>query len=269
MPTSKATTYSRWARQVAGSVLLVLHADAAAVSGPVVAVAANMSGTATEMADRFREETGMTVRLSFGASGNLARQILRGAPYELFLSADVDYPYRLHEAGVTDSSPQAYAEGRLTLYIAPDAGLAPRDEGENDAVSIRTVLTGGAISRLAIANPNHAPYGRAARQVLEHLSLWRAYQGRLAIGENVTQAARFARTRSVGAALLPLSVALEPALADGRHLSVPAEWHTPIEQHLVVLAGASETARRFGSFVLGPEGRAILQRRGYALPGHD
>ena len=264
MTEARRSVLSTWVYPMAALVLMLSHATAGADPAPLVGVAASMTGAADEIAGRFREDTGMEVRLSFGASGNLARQVLRGAPFQLLISADTEYPRRLDEAGVTNAPPRLYAVGRLALYLPPRSDLlpAPGDDGER----VRVVLVNTAIERLAIANPDHAPYGRAARQALQHLALWRSYQGRLVIGENVTQAARFARTRTVAAALLPLAMVLEPALAEGHHVMIPASWHDPIAQHLVVLRDAGTTARRFARYLLGDAGRTILARRGFALP---
>lgn len=267
MPEAQRSFLITWVRPLAALLLLLSQPTAGTEPAPLVAVAASMTGAAGEIAGRFREDTGIELRLSFGASGNLARQILRGAPFQLFISADTEYPRRLHEAGLTDGPPRPYATGKLALYLSPSSDLMPArgDDGER----VRAVLADRSIERLAIANPSHAPYGRAARQALEHLSLWQAYQGRLVIGENVTQAARFARTRTVPAALLPVAVVLEPTLADGPYVVVPSSWHDPIDQHLVVLRGAGAAARRFARYLLGDTGRTILARRGFALVPRD
>jgi len=242
------------------------HAGAQPDAGPapIVAVAANLTAVATALAAAFTAATGQPLRLSFGASGNLARQILRGAPFELFISADEDYPRRLVAAGRTRGGGAVYAIGRLALYLAPGSGLSLATEREPAAAFTR-VLSDPSIQRIAIANPEHAPYGRAAREVLRHLGAW-PLAGRMVMGENVAQTARFAGAGGVQAALLPLSLVRLPALEGGSYRVVPDDWHAPIRQRMVLIAGAGAAAESFYHFVLGAEARAVLEHAGYRVP---
>ncbi len=234
--------------------------------GPLVAVAANLTTAAEAIARAFEADTGIAPRLSFGSSGNLARLVMRGAPYELFLSADEDFPRRLQAAGHTLDEGVRYATGALALYLPPGSPVAPPPVSGDSGAAITTALTHPGLRRLAMANPEHAPYGRAARETLEHLKLWRALENRLVLGENVAQSARFALTGDVQAALLPLALALAPELSGGRHVDVPGHWHAPLHQRMVLLKGAGAAARRFHDYMLGPVARAILARHGYGLP---
>jgi molybdate transport system substrate-binding protein len=246
-------------------VLTVATPPARAAGGPIVAVAANLTEVATAIASAFRDEQGLEVRLSFGASGNLARQILRGAPFELLVSADEAYPRRLAQAGRTRDEGVVYAVGRLALYLSPGVPLALPPHGESET-ALANLLTDPRLKRVAVANPEHAPYGAAARAVLEHVGAWGALEGRLVIGESVTQAARFAATGGVQAAFLPLSLARLPALAGGRHWLVPDAWHGPLRQRAVLIAGAGEVAERFYRFLLGSRARRLLAAAGYSVP---
>lgn len=240
-------------------------ADAPSAGAPVVAVAANLTDVAADIAAAFTAASGETVRLSFGASGTLARQVLRGAPFELLISADEDYPRRLAAAGRTRGDGAVYAIGRLAVYLAPGTGLTlPADPVA--APALARLLADPAIGRIAIANPEHAPYGRAAREVLQRIGAWPLPAGRLLTGENVAQTARFARAGGVQAALLPLSLARLPVLAPGSHRALPDDWHAPIRQRMVLTAAAGPVAEAFYRFMLGREARALLEQAGYRVP---
>lgn len=248
--------------------LLLVGGPARSEDAPLVAVAANMAAAMETIAARFEALAGVRVRLSVGASGNLARQIQRGAPFELFISADDAYPRRVAEAGYARLPPVLYAEGRLDLLL-PTPAVAPVDAATSEVERLRAALTSNGIRRLALANPEHAPYGRAARQVLEALGLWRGFQGRLVLGESVAQAARFATTGAVQAAFLPRSLAAETVFKDARRIPVPGRLHEPILQHMVLLNGASPAASNLFEFMLSDNARQILAAHGYALPARD
>jgi molybdate transport system substrate-binding protein len=239
----------------------------ARADAPIVAVAANATAAAEALVERFREVSGHTVRLSFGASGTLARQILRGAPFELFLSADEARVQRVVEAGFTRDEGAVYARGRLVLWVPRGGRLALQFGTGAELADLAAILGDARVRRVAIANPEHAPYGRAAREALEHAGLGPAMSGRLVLGENVAQAARFAASAAVDAALLPLSLAIrEPLSSAGTHALVPAAWHGPLRQRMVLLRRAGEAASTFYAFILGPEGRSLLQAYGYSVP---
>lgn len=212
------------------------------------------------MAEHFEARTGRAVDLNFGSSGQLAQQIERGAPVDVFASADADHVARLARAGVlVPGSERAYVRGRLVVYV-PAGGAA----------SIRRLedLARPEVERVAIAHPEHAPYGVAAREALAAAGLWEALAPRLVTGENARQALEYARTGNVDAALVPYSLAA--GARDGRILEVPGELYRPVDHVIAVVAGARERAARdFVDYVLSEEGRALLARHGFDPPAGE
>lgn len=222
-----------------------------------VAAASDLHFAFAEIGALFEEQTGVEVTFTFGASGNLAGQIENGAPVDLFAAADTSYVDRLIEAGaLLPETRRVYALGHLVLASSIRAG-AEADE--------LTDLLDPAIVHVAIANPGHAPYGRAAREALESAGLWEALQPKLVLGENVRQALQFIETGNAEAGLVPLSLA---DVADITYVAVDPSLYTPLEQALAVVAGSPNEAdaRRFAELVTGPEGRAVLERYGFGLP---
>lgn len=238
----------------------VAHADS---STPLVAAASDLKFALDEIIPRFHRETGITVRVTYGSSGNFARQIIRGAPFEVFLSADESYVEMLAARGLTRDRGSLYAIGRIVVFAPHGSPLEPDARLEHLAAR----LASGAAGRFAIANPEHAPYGRAAEQALRKLGLWQAVQPRLVLGENVAQAAQFASGGSTEGGIIAYSFALAPELrARGRFALLPAELHQPLRQRMVVLAHASPGAQRLYEYLRSPASRAILARYGFALP---
>ncbi len=248
---------------LAAALSLGVASAARAAEPPAIAAAADLQYALAEIAEGFSRETGRTIRLSFGSSGNFARQILAGAPFELFLSADEAYVERLVQAGKTHDGGTLYAEGRLVLLVPPGSAVKADAEARDLVAAVRD----GRLKRLAIANPEHAPYGRRAQEVLTHLSLWPQVRRRLVLGENISQAAQFTLSGSVEAGLVALSLVRSPALAGrGSYAVIPAAWHSPLRQRMVLIRGAGQTARRFYSHMLTPATRTILERYGFLLP---
>ncbi len=246
------------------SCFVVLEGRALKAADSVVAAAANLNHALSEVAAAFVERTGTPVRLSFGSSGNIARQIVQGAPYGMFLSADEGYVERLSELGLTEGPGDLYAIGRIVLF-APHGSSIDLGSG---AAGIADVVADGRIKRFAIANPEHAPYGRAARQVLVHLGVWKAIHPRLVIGENASQTTQFAVSGSTEGGLIPYSQALTPFVSRrGEYALVPQNWHAPLRQRMVLLKGADDVVERFYDFVGTPPARAILERYGFEAPG--
>jgi molybdate transport system substrate-binding protein len=248
------------------SVLTAAPASAREAASPVVAAAADLRFALPEIVDLFRRRTGREVRLSFGSSGNFARQILqagKGGPFELFLSADEGYVRRLADAGLTDGEGRLYALGRVALFIPHGSPLLP-DAGLRD---LAKALDEGRLRRFAIANPEHAPYGRAAREALRRAGLWEGIGDHLVLGENASQATRFAASGAAEGGIVPYSLAISPAVSErGAFVLLPGEWHSPLRQRMVLLKGAGETARRFYAFLQTPHARAVLIRHGFASP---
>ncbi len=245
------------------SLVVLVSGVAAAAGAPVIAAASDLNYALADIAGRFAADTGYRVRLSFGSSGNFARQIAQGAGFALFMSADEAYVRRLQDAGLTEGAGDLYAIGRLALFVSGESPIKPG----TDFAGLRQALADGRLGRFAIANPDHAPYGRAAREALEDARLWTALQGRLVLGENASQATQFAISGSTDGGLIPYSQALVPRVAArGSYLLVPADRHAPLRQRMVLIKGAGETARRFYEFLRGAAARAIFARYGFTLP---
>ena len=245
------------------AILTLSALSARAADEPAVAAAADLSFALPEIADLFARETQARVKVSFGSSGNFARQIAEGAPFQIFLSADEGYVRFLDERGRTDGQGALYAVGRIALFVR--AGGRLRADATLD--DLKAALDDGRLRRFAIANPEHAPYGRAAREALRHAGLWERIQPKLVLGENASQAAQFAASGSTDGGIVPYSLALSPALAKlGTSALLPAAWHGPLNQRMALIKGAGETARRFYAFVQGPAARRVLARYGFVLP---
>jgi len=237
-----------------------------AAEPPVIAAAADLRFALPEIASLFQCQTDHEVRLSFGSSGNFARQILQGGqggPFSLFLSADEEYVRRLDEAGLTDGEGRLYARGRVVLFVPHGSPLLP-DARLRD---LARALEDARLRRFAIANPAHAPYGRAAREVLRHAGLWEGIRSHLVLGENASQATRFAASGAAEGGIVPHSLAASPALLErGVFVLLPEEWYSPLRQRMVLLKGAGKVARRFYEFLHGPQARAVFGRHGLGAP---
>lgn len=230
---------------------------------PALAAASDLKFALEDIAARFRTDTQKELRLSFGSSGNYFRQIGQGAPFQLFLSADEDFVFRLHDAGKTVDRGVLYATGRIVLFAPQGSPLTV----DARMAGLKAALERNAIRRFAIANPEHAPYGRAAEQALRRLGLWDALQGRLVLGENVSQAAQFATGGSAQGGIFAYSLALAPGIAQqGRYILLPEDLHAPLRQRMVLVKGAGETARAFYNYLQQPAARRILTQYGFVLP---
>lgn len=250
-----------WIGALVAVALAALSPCAYAASPPTFAAASDLQAALPEIVAAFRGRTGLTVRVTFGSSGNFAQQILSGAPYEGFLSADESYVERLQAAGVTLDGGALYGVGRIGVFAAngspvkADAGLA----------DVAAALADGRLLKFAIPNPAHAPYGRAARQALEASGLWPAVEGKLVFGENASQTTQFAMSGAVQAAIIPYSLALtRPVRTAGTFVLLPASLHAPLRQRAVLLKNASATSKAFFAFLQGPQARTILARYGFS-----
>lgn len=230
---------------------------------PYIAAAANLQIALPEIVAAFEKSSGLKLRLSFGSSGNFAQQIIAGAPFELFLAADERSADPVIQAGRAEGPGQHYATGRLALFIPHGSPV----RADRDLADFAAALRDGRIQRLAMANPDHAPYGVAAREALQKRGLWAAAQDKLALGDNVAQAAQFAVSGAAQAGLIPLSLAGSGELAArGAFVTLPESWHTPLRQTFVVIKGAGPAARAFAVFLGGKEARDIFARNGFGLP---
>ena len=251
----------------AAAVLLAafVAGDAAsrAPEDPAVAAASDLNAALPEIAALFTRATGRRVGLTFGSSGNLTQQILNGAPFELFLSADEAYVEHLAAAGLTLDAGQLYAIGRIGIF-APSGSIVRADSALGH---LAAALRDGRVRRFAIANPAHAPYGRAAEEALRHAGLWEAVRPVLVLGENATQATQFATTGGAEGGIIPQSLARTPAVRRaGTFALIPADRHRPLRQRAVLVRGAGETARAFHAFLRSAPARAVLARQGFELP---
>lgn len=237
-----------------------------AEDAPNVAAAADLKFALEDIAAVFRASDGREVKLAFGSSGNFARQIAQGAPFQMFLSADEGFVFQLADQGKTRDRGTLYAIGRIVLFAPHGSPLKP-DASMHD---LRAALAEGRIKRFAIANPEHAPYGRAAEESLRHQGLWDAIQPTLVLGENAAQAMQFASSGSAQGGIVPYALSLAPPIQPlGSFALLPEAWHQPLRQRMVLLAGAGETAEAFYRFVQQPPARAIFRRHGFVLPGEE
>ena len=250
-------------RLLAAVLLALAPATARAQAAPNIAAASDLNFALEDIATRYEADTDRKVQLTFGSSGNFFRQIAQGAPFQMFLSADEGFVQQLAVAGKTIDEGTLYAIGRIVLF-APKGSPLRVDAGLAD---LRAALADGRVQRFAIANPEHAPYGRAAEEALRSRGLWDAIRPKLVLGENVSQAAQFATTGSAQGGIFAYSLALSPNVGNfGTYVLLPAEWHEPLRQRMVLIKGASEEARAFYAYVQQPAARTILRHYGFLLP---
>jgi len=227
-----------------------------------VAAAADLNFAMRELSEKFENQPGTKVNVTYGSSGNFFSQIQNGAPFDLFFSADIEYPRKLEAARLTEpGSLCQYAVGRIAIWIPAEAKVDLAKEGWKALLDAR-------VEKIAIANPEHAPYGRAAVAALQKAGIYESVKGKLVYGESISQAAQFAQSGTAQAGIVAMSLAVSPAMRDGRRWEIPAEMHPPLEQGAVVLKNArnKEAARDFLEFVTGDLGRAILVKYGFELP---
>ncbi|MCC6246072.1 MAG: molybdate ABC transporter substrate-binding protein [Gemmatimonadaceae bacterium] len=230
---------------------------------PVVAAAADLSAALPEVVRAFTAHSGRTVKVVFGSSGTFTQQIRNGAPFQLFLSADESYVQLLVSAGKAEGPGALYATGRIGLFLPRGSPIVSDTSLKGFVDAVRR----GVITRFAIANPEHAPYGRAAKEVMEQLGIWTLVQPRLVLGENAAQATQFAQSGSTQGGIIPLSLARTPRVRDaGTFVLISASRHKPLQQRMVLLSGAGATARAFYAFLQTREARDILARYGFVLP---
>jgi molybdate transport system substrate-binding protein len=250
-------------RRLALALALAAVPSFATAQAAVVAAAANLNFALTEIADQFARDRGTRVDLVFGASGTLTRQIQDGAPFELFLSADEEFPNRLSASGLTRDAGVVYATGRLVVF-APKGSPLSVDEHLD---GLGRLLRAGGVTRFAIANPDVAPYGKAAEAVLRKRGLWDAIRAHLVLGDTIAQAAQFATTGNAVGGLVAYSVVLGPGFSErGTHALLPEADHPPLRQRMVLLQNASATAVAFYEYLQSDAARAVLRKHGYGVP---
>ena len=243
--------------------------SAAHAQNITVAAAADLNYALEDLAARFERKTGDKITLSFGSSGNLYSQIQSGAPYDVFFSADIAYPQKLANAGLVDSSSlRTYAIGHLVLYLSRNVTLNS-DHSRDTREEILYILLLPDVRRVAIANPQHAPYGRAAMAALENLGVKQKVAGKLVLGENVSQAAQFVQSGNAQAGLIPLSLAMSPAMKDaGTYWELPADTYPELQQGVAVLSASKQkpAAKAFLDYVTSAEGADVLEKYGFRVP---
>ena len=243
----------------AAGLCATVQAQAHAVSRPaLVAAAANLQPALAELVPLFERARAGRVSVTLGSSANLMRQIQQGLPAELFLSADEDFALRLADAGLTLDRGTVYATGRIVLLVPADSPI------KLDARLEALKAAAPRIRKFAIANPELAPYGRAARQALQKLELWPALEAKVVLGENIAQATQFVSSGAAQAGISALSMVLVPEVAARVHYQlIPAELHAPLRQRMVLLKNATPAARAFYDFLRSPAAKAVLARHGY------
>ncbi|HYR00774.1 MAG TPA: molybdate ABC transporter substrate-binding protein [Casimicrobiaceae bacterium] len=251
-------------RVAAAVVALALVPHAGAAEPPLVAAAADLRFALDEIVAAYTKDSGRAVKVVYGSSGNFRRQIADGAPFGLFLSADEGYVLALAKEGFTVDDGVPYAVGRLALVV-PEGSPLKLDASLSD---IAPAVADGRLRKFAIANPEHAPYGRAAQEALQRAGAWDAVASHLVLGENVSQAAQFATSGSAQGGIVALSLALAPgALGSARHVAIPASMHLPLRQRMVLTKRATAATREFYRYLQEPAARAVLARYGFTLPG--
>lgn len=236
---------------------------APAQRGATIAAAANLNFVLSEIAQSFERDKGRRPEIVYGASGTLARQIQDGAPFQLFLAADEDFPNRLVSAGLTRDSGVLYAIGRLAIFAPSGSPLSVDPE----LAGLSKLLASGGVTRFAIANPDVAPYGRAAEAVLRKRGLWERIRPSLVLGDTIAQAAQFATTGNAVGGIVAYSLVLAPEVAArGKHAVIPAADHPPLRQRMVLMKQADAEVVEFYAYVQGPVAKGIFEKHGYGVP---
>src|SRR5438477_589483 len=228
-----------------------------------VAAAADLNAALTELAASYEKSGGGAVRLSFGSSGNLFHQIQNGAPFDVFFSADLDYPNRLIEAGLAEkSSFYRYAVGQLVLWVPASSPLDVEHRGMDS-------LLDPSVKKISLANPEHAPYGRAAVAALRHFGVYEKVSDRFVLGENVSQAAQFVESGNAQVGFVALSHALAPGMKEkGRYWIIPPDSYPSLQQAVVILSHSSKKsdAAAFVDYLKRPQSTEVLRRYGFSVP---
>jgi molybdate transport system substrate-binding protein len=223
-----------------------------------IAAAADLNFALEEISREFRKlQPAIDLQIAYGSSGNFYSQLRNHAPFDVFLSADVEYPRKLAQEGFAGAdSVFVYAVGRIVVWVPAPSPLDPA-----------TALQSNAVRHLAIANPRHAPYGRAAELAMRSLGVYDSVEGKLVLGENIAQTLQFIQSGAADAGIVALSLAIAPPVrGQGRYWEIPLGAYPRMEQGGVILKESAD-ARAFRSWLLAPEGRSLLKRYGFFLPG--
>ncbi len=229
-----------------------------------VAAAADLKFALDELVSEFQtNQPSIKVNVTYGSSGNFYAQLQNKAPFDLFFSADISYPRKLADAGfASDTNVFRYALGRIVVWVPRRSSL------DIDRLGVQA-LVAPEVKKIAVANPQHAPYGRAAVAAMKSLGVFQQAEPKLVYGENIAQTTQFVQSGAADIGVIALSLAIAPRMREeGRYWEVPLDCYPKMEQGGIILKGAKEleTARVFRDFILGEQGRAVLKRYGFSLP---
>jgi molybdate transport system substrate-binding protein len=230
---------------------------------PTVAAASDLKFALEEVASQYQKNTGKNIQLIFGSSGNFYSQILQGAPFHIFMSADENFVFKLNNAGKTQDKGRLYAYGRIGIMVPKGSSI----KADSQLKDLSAALQDGRLKKFAIASPEHAPYGMRAKEALQHNGLWSAIEPKLVIGENISQAAQFATSGSTEGGIIAYSLALAPQVAKlGDFALIPQNWHQPLAQRMVLLKNAPPAATEFYQFIASPQAQTIMIKYGFVMP---
>ena len=248
-----------WARLLTGAITLLVSASLHASDLVRIAAAADMRYALDEIIEHFGEtHPDINIGVVYGSSGRMTTQIINGAPYDLFFSADIAFPKRLQQEGMTATEPAVYALGRIVLWSNTlDASELTLED-----------LTSDAIRRIAIAQPAHAPYGQRAREAMESAGVWADVQHKLVFGENIAHAAQMTESGAAQVGIIALSLATFPELAQHGHHLIDDSLHQPLTQGFVITrrGGDKSGARVFAEFMSTDTAHEIMTRYGFEIP---
>ena len=263
MTGGKANSYKRFRVLLVILFVVLDHHEVRAQGKEIrIAAAADLKFAMRELSETFEKQAGTKVNVTYGSSGNFFSQMQNGAPFDLFFSADIEYPKKLDAAGLAEPGTlYEYAVGRIVIWAPADAKVDVTKHGWK-------TLLDASVEKIAIANPEHAPYGRAAVAALQKAGIYESVKAKLVYGENISQAAQFVQSGNAQAGIVAMSLAVSPAMQDGKRWEIPAEMHPAIEQGAIVLKDAKnkEAARAFLEFVKSTAGRATLAEYGFVFP---
>ena len=244
------------------SLCAMISTDIVRAEEITIAAASDLNFAFKELISEYETASGNQVKLTLGSSGNFFAQIQNGAPFDLYFSADISYPKKLEEAGlIVPGSLYRYAIGRIVLWT--------RHESPVDVTQGIAALRHSSAKTIAIANPRHAPYGRAAIATMEHFKMYDDVKDRLVLGENVSQTAQFVESGAADIGIIALSLALAPAMSEkGTYWEIPTEAHPPLEQGAVIVKASkrADSAKQFLEFMKSRQGVAIMKRYGFIAP---
>jgi molybdate transport system substrate-binding protein len=244
------------------ALVLVLAGERCAAQEITVAAAADLQSAMQEVETRFQQETGKSVKLIYGSSGNFAQQLQNGAPFDMFFSANLDYPKQLDAAGLVEPGTfYQYATGKIVLWVPNDSKL--------DLSSGLKALLDPSVKKIAIANPEHAPYGKAAVAAMQKEKVYDLAKDKFVLGENISQAATFVASGSADVGVVALSLALSQNMkGKGRYVEIPGDDYPPIQQACVIMRSSrnKDTARQFLKFIQSSPIKDLFQKYGFAIP---